>query len=72
MSMVQIFNIDGDVVSEAWIGDDSPMPDGWHRDVNSAMKANAAKPKPAKAAAKGKGKSKAVEVEVEAESEGEE
>lgn len=46
MSMVKIFNIDGAEVSEAWIGHDSPMPDGWHLDVNSAMKANAAKPKP--------------------------
>jgi hypothetical protein len=67
MSMIKIFNIDGDVVSEAWIGDDSPMPDGWHRDVNSAMNANAAKAKPAKAARKGKGKAVEVEVEVEGE-----
>lgn len=45
--MKQIFNIDGDVVSDAWIGESAPMPDGWYADVNTAMKANKAnKPAP--------------------------
>jgi len=67
MSMIKIFNIDGGVVSEAWIGDDSPMPDGWHLDVASAMEANPVKP--AKKTRKAKAKPVEVEVKADAESE---
>jgi len=37
--MRKIYNIVGTNVSEAWIGQTAPVPDGWHLDTASALAA---------------------------------